>query len=879
MSPRGLWLHLRALFRKDLADTEMDAELRFHLERQIEDNIRRGMSPNDAREAALRSFGGVKQVKEECRDARGFRPLAEFWQDLRYSVRTLARSKGFTCAVVGTLALGIGAATTIFTILIAIFVPSFSFPNPNTLIYLGTVAKNGGRRFPATVQNYLDWKNENQAFEQLSCYQHVSRAWTNKREPERIGGIQTTANLFRMAEIRPVLGMDFRSDADQSGGGDQVILGHALWQSRYGADAGVVGKKVILDGKPFTVVGVMSSDTGFPSPQIDFWIPWVISEDPTLKDNLGRSASVVGRLRPGLGLDQARAAMTVLARRLAAEAPSTPYFEGVTLTSAPEYEKAHSGRSTGLMLFGTVLFVLLIACANVASLVLARTSARERDLAMRAALGARRGRLVRHLLSESLLLSLLGGAAGTLLAYWGVRIFVLLKTSRVPGPDTPEISAGVLAFALAASILTALIFGLLPALQSSRPDIANAMKQGGLASTSRRGNRMRSALVVTEIACALVLLMGAGLMMRSFVLLHKVDLGFDPQNIITLQFAFGDPGDKDAGRRLVLFLDQLLERVRALPGIRAASAANIVPLDGSTMHAVFTVRSSKTGSRDQRMPVEYIQASDGYFAAMGIPLLKGRAFASTDRPGSPQVAIVSDRLARSAWPGEDPIGKEIQFIDESPRVIIGIAADARYGSLDDDYHPKLYLPFRQSAPAFSFATLIVRTTSDPRNSIPALKREIRALDPNLPIDSIQTSSDLIKHWIVTPRFYLGLFGLFALVSISLAGIGIYGVIAYSMAQRTQEIGLRIALGARPAQVLWLAIGRGLLLSLIGVAIGIAGALALSRFIADLLFGVTPTDFGTLALVALACVVISLFASLLPARRAAKVDPIVALRHE
>jgi len=406
------------------------------------------------------------------------------------------------------------------------------------------------------------------------------------------------------------------------------------------------------------------------------------------------------------------------------------------------------------------------------------------------------------------------------------------------------------------------------------------MKQGGLTSTSRRGNRMRSALVVTEIACALVLLTGAGLMMRSFVLLHRVDLGFDPQNILEFKFALGDPGDKDAGRRLVLFLDQLLERTRALPGIRAASAANIVPLDGSTMYANFTRRATNTGARDHKVPVEYIQASDGYFAAMGIPLVKGRAFAPTDRTGSPPVAIVSDRLAQSTWPGEDPIGKEIQFVDEEfPRLIIGVAADARYRSLEDDYHPKLYLPFRQSAPAFSFATLIVRTISDPRNSIPLLKREIRAIDPNLPIDSVQTSSDLIKRWMVTPRFYLGLFGFFALVSICLASIGIYGVIAYSVAQRTQEIGVRIALGARPAQVLLMTVGRGLLLSLIGVAIGLAGALALSRFITDLLFGVPPTDVGTLASVTVACIAISLIASLLPARRAAKVDPILALRHE
>lgn len=877
MSPRGLWLHLRALFRKDLAETEMDAELRFHLERQIEDNIKRGMSPNDARKAALRSFGGFEQVKEDCRDARGFRPLDEFWQDLRYSARTLARSKGFTCAVVGTLALGIGAATTIFTVLVAIFLPSFSFSNPDTLIYLTTVYKDGRSGFSPTIRNYLDWKEGNQVFEELSCYQYVSRAWTDKDEPERIGGIQTTANLFRTAGIRPALGLDFRPEADQPGGGDVVILGHSLWLTRYGADGGVVGRKVILDGKPFTVVGVMSSDKGFPSPQIDFWIPWVISEDPTLKDNLGRTAFVVGRLKPGLELDQARAAMTVLARRLADE---SAYFAGVSLTSAPEYEKAHSGRSTGLTLFGTVLFVLLIACANVASLVLARTSARERDLAIRAALGARRGRLVRHLLSESVLLSLLGGAGGVLLAHWGVRLFVFLKTSRVPGPDNAHLQPGVLLFALVTSVLTALIFGLLPALQSSRLDVASTMKQGGLTSTSRRGNRMRSALVVMEIACALVLLTGAGLMMRSFVLLHKVDLGFDPQNIVTLKFALGNIGDKDAGRRLVLFLDQLLERTRALPGVRAAAAASIVPLDGSTWHGTFTCREKKTGAREQKFPVEFIYASDGYFAAMEIPLLRGRAFAPTDRPGSPPVAIVSDRLAQSTWPGEDPIGKELEFLgEEFPRLVVAVAADARYGRLDDEYHPKLYLPFRQSAPAFSFATLIVRTISDPRNSILLLKREIRAIDPNLPIDSVQTSSDLIKRWMVTPRFYLGLFGFFALVSICLAGIGIYGVIAYSVAQRTQEIGVRIALGARPAQVLLMTVGRGLLLSLIGVAIGLAGALALSRFITDLLFGVPPTDVGTLASVTVACIAISLIASLLPARRAAKVDPILALWHE
>jgi len=860
-------LRLHSLFRSRRVEQDLDDEMQYHLEMEIRENILRGMNREEARHAALRKFGGVEQVKEHFRDRRRVNLLDNLMRDTRLGFRSLRKAPGFTVAAIITLALGIGSTTTIFTITYSVLFPALPYANAQRLFDV----------LPSpSLSEFVDWRERNEVFDELAAWRMADNVWSDQEEPERISGLAVTANLFRMAGVSPFLGSDFPRDAEKPGKGNLVILGYGLWQQRYSGDRNVIGKSVTLNGKPFLVIGVMPVDKGYPSAKTRYWLPWGIDEDPGRLAPFNIGFRVVGRLKRGITLDRARIAMNLLARQSPQRTRTSEAEPSVGLE--PVLKGQIGGNQlTVLTLLGSVLFVLLIACVNVASLILARGSARGKETAMRAALGATRARLIQYMLAESLLLSFFGGGLGVLLGYWGLRAFVVLKAPGIPGPSQIHFDSVILAFALGSSILTAFVFGLLPAIHASSPSLVDALKQTGRTS-QRFGNRLRGALIVTEIALSLTLLAGAGLMMRSFLLLRGVELGFDPNNLITVPVTLPKTADGDTSpQQSVAFLDDSLHRLRLLPGVRETAAVNMFPLEGSTAHGVITLGDD---ARAKKRPVEFIYATDTYFHTMAIPLLEGRGFGGADRSGAPATAIVSERLGHLLWPNETALGKKIRFgSDPNPRKIVGIVGDARYGVLQDEYRPKIYFPYSQHTSGFSEITIVVRTMGPPRSLVPLLRREIRALDPKVTIGTMDTAEELYRQWIVEPRFYLGLFGFFAILAVALACVGVYGVISYSVGQRTQEIGIRMAVGAQAGDVVLMVMKQGAILVLLGASLGLAGALALTRFIKSFLFGVTPTDAGTLGLVSALLIAAAMFACLMPARRAMKVDPMVALRYE
>ena len=766
------------------AGSEVEEEIREHLDIEISENIEAGMSPEEARYAARRKFGNVTMFSEMTAEVWRFGWLDRLGQDVRFAARALVKSRVFTLAAVLTLAIGIGSTTAIFTVVHASLFPEYSFRNPDRValvysVYLKDVQE--GRRAPS-MASLRDWRRDNEVFAQLVVYRTRSLAWVDQGEPARVTGLIASADIFRMAGIQPALGRDFDPDADQPGKGNVVILGYGFWQKRYGGERNVIGKIVSIENKPYTVIGVMPARAGFPVAGTNYWIPWVLDEDPSRSSTMpGGGFTVVGRLKGNVSLSQAQTAMNLLEARLAQGSDKTRRMFGVDLRAWTDYTSPLN-RTVVWTLFGAVLFVLLVACVNVANLLLARASVRAREMALRAALGASRVRIVRYLLTESVLLSSLGGAAGILLAYLGVSLFVAWKAPGIPGPGEARLNPAVLLFAVGASTLTAFLFGLLPALTASKPNLVATLKEGITTAASRSTNRKRAVLVVAEVALALVLLAGAGLMINSFLRLQNVELGFDPRNVLTFRVA--PPGtslyqlsEGNRGR----FMNDLLQRLRALPQVRAAAASSMFPLDGS---GAYTSASVEEGAaKPDWRAVEPVGSTAGYLAAMGIPLLRGRAFTERDDADNAPVVILSRQAAQKFFPGADPIGRKLRLRSETvPREVVGVVGDARYRTLQSEYGPKVYVPAAANW-IMGYVSFVVRSERDPRNLVPALKREVWALDPRSPVE-ILTMKDLYEPHLATTRFYLGLFGFFAFVAVSMAAIGLYGLINYAVAQRT-----------------------------------------------------------------------------------------------
>jgi len=802
---------------------------------------------------------------------------------LQYGLRVLLKNPGFTIAAVAALALGIGANTAIFSAVNCILLRPLPYPDPDRIVMLweNHQSKGGPEREWASPSEFRDWRDQGQNFENVCALAGWNPTITGDFDPAIVPGALVSHDFFTMLGAEPVHGRSFRPEEEKAGAEPVVVIGYGLWQRQFGADPDIVGKAISLSGNLCTVVGIMPA--GFEPPLINNAEIWRTLE-PVLPDSCGYGClvlRVMARVKPGRTIVQARSEMSTIARRLEEDHPGGQRGVGVTVVTLQE-QLVGDLRPVLLVLVVAVGFVLLIACANVANLLLARSAAREREIALRTALGASRSRLMRQLLTESLLLASIGGVAGLLIAYWMVRALVVFGPEDTPRLTTVAVDGTALLFTLAATLVTGLLFGLAPSGQSLGSDLNQALKEGNRESRRPARGILRSALVVLEVALSLVLLIIAGLLMKSFMLLQGVDPGFDPRRMLTINIrlpnaSYGQP------HRIVAFYSELLTRIKNTAGVREAGAVSSLPLGGSNTDLSFAIEGRSKPPPNQEPVAWYSSVTTGYFLATGMRFLRGRPFSDADDSTASRVVIINERMARRYWPDEDPIGRRIGFggpvdvtgISADWRRIVGIVADVKHFGLDADARPSMYFPDRQRPTRVM--NLVVRTAGDPLRLVPAVRAEVASLDPHLAIANIASMESILAGSIGLRRFTLFLTGLLAVVALSLAAIGVYGVISYSVAQRTHEIGIRMALGAHAGNVLSMILKWGLGMMGFGMALGYGAALLVTPLISSLLFGVTSTDPQTFVLIGLLLTLIALLACYLPARRATKVDPLVSLR--
>jgi putative ABC transport system permease protein len=805
--------------------------------------------------------------------------------DLKFAIRQLLKNPGFTAVAVLTLALGIGANTAIFSVVNAVLLRPAPYPNPDRLVWIweNRLSKNIPIN-PASPGNLQDWRDQSQTFERLSAWDGHNFNLTDHGAPERVLGAKVFADFFEVLGARPALGRSFLPEDDRAGSQPVALLSHGLWQRRFGGDTNILGKALTIDGKSFTVIGVMSPQHAVPFNLFDLWTPFALEAD-RMKAHGDRFLRPIGRLKPGVTVQQAQAELAAITRRLEQLYPQENTGIGVSVIP---FNEMFSGeiRLPLLVLLGAVGFVLLIACANVANLLLARSAAREKEIALRAALGATRLRLTRQLFMETLLLCALGAAAGLGLAVYGVevlRAFVPAVSSNykvpIPGLDHMGIDRWVLLFTLGLSFVTALLCGLAPAVKTSKVDLNDSLKEGSRgAGGGVCGGRLRSLLVVSEVALTLVLLIGAGLMTESFWRLRDVHLGFDPRNVLTMSLSL--PASKySEEQQRADFYEQLVQRVQALPGVKAVAVANYVPLSGHWGTVGFRIEGRPALAPGDYLSAEARTVSAGYFRAMAIPVLEGRGFTAADRLKAPQVVMINQTMARRFWSNEDPIGQRLNLGSTNVDVweIVGVVGDVRHFGPDAEARAEIFFPHGQVP--LNWMSLIVRTMGDPQNLVAAVRAEVQAIDPAQPVYDIQTMEKLVAQSIAPRRFAMFLLGIFAGVALLLGTIGIYGVISYVVSKRTHEIGIRMALGARHRDVLRMVIQQGMKLALLGIGLGLAGAVALTRMLQALLFEVKPFEPQTFLLTTFILISVAFLACWLPARRAARVAPMDALRYE
>ncbi len=794
--------------------------------------------------------------------------MLNFIQDLRYALRTLRRSPGFAAVALVTLALGIGASTAIFSVVHAVLLRPLPYKDPARLVFVWGSNPRIGRE-EASLPDFTDWRAQSTVFEGMAGLVTRSLVLTSIEEPERIPGAGVTANFFSVVGVEPVLGRGFRPQEDRPGGERVAILSHGAWERRFGADPKVIGKSVTLSEAVYTVVGVLPR--GFRAPNdTEVWTPMALA--PAQFGRRNDFVVAIARLKRGVSLERAQAEMTVIAKRLEREYPGSN--TGWTALVVPLHaDLVKDVRLPLLVLLGAVGFVLLIACANVANLLLARAAARRREIAVRAALGAGRARLVGQLLTESVMLALAGGGLGAGLATWGIPALLAAAPAEMPRLDI-GIDAPILIFTLAISLLTSVVFGLAPALDASRLDLTGSLKEGGRGSTAGAGG-LRGALVAAEIALSLVLLIGAGLLLRSFWRLQAVPSGFRADNVLTMRLL--QTSTRFSQRvQLARFYEQVLERTARLPGVVAAGLINAVPLSGSNTNFDFTIDGRPPLPPGQNLTADFRVSSPDYFRVLGIPLIQGRLFTAYDHTEAPPVAIINEASARRHFPGQDPLGQRIR-IDGPPREIVGVVGNVRHESLASGTKAEIYVSYQQSG-ARSLA-LVVRTEGDPLQAVGAVRSQVRAVDQDVPVFNVRSLQAIVEASLAQRRFTMMLLAMFASVALLLAAVGIYGVVSYVASLRTHEFGVRLALGARPVDVAWLVLRQGLVLVTGGVAAGLAAAVALARLIGTLLYGVSATDALTFGAVSAMLAAVALAALYFPARRATQVDPLVALRYE
>ena len=874
------WLHrifslLKNFFQRARAERELDAEVRAHLGLLIDENIEAGMSVRDAHRAARVELGGIDLVKASVREVRMGALLEQVWQDSRYGVRMLRKNPGFTVVAVVTLALGIGANTAIFSVVNGVLLRPLPYRDPAHLVMMwhNNTREHKSQDWMA-YQTLLDVRDENKSFQDVAG---MTLQWrfglATEEGQETLQGYWISASFFSLLGVEPFRGRAFLPEEDKPGGAPAVILSHHLWQNTFGADPSILGRTVTIDNRPAPVVGVMPAGFKFMD-DADLWVP--LAQNPFFArgPRSVRVVNAIARLKPAVSLPEARAEMEAIAGRLAQAYPDTNSGLDINVIQMQE-QIVGKVRPALLVLLGAVGFVLLITCANMANLLVARASAREIEIGVRIALGAGRGRLVRQLLTESIVLGLAGGTAGLLLALGGLRILRSAGPAELPRMQEISVDGRVLVFTLAASVLTGVLFGLLPAFQIFRASLRDSLKGGGRA--TQPGGRTRSVLVVTEVALALVMLIGAGLMIRSFSRLMRVDPGFKADHLLTLQMDVPPAYGPRPERRIGLYHD-LFERLEALPGVKSAGGVTRLPLGaGSSTKLEIEGRPVAPGEEPE---VEFRRASTHYFQAMGISLRDGRTFTEQDGPDGLPVAVINEAAAQRFWPGENPMGRHVRFLGDSNApwfTIVGIVGNVKHFGLDLQAPAELYMSFDQGPPGGP--RLAIRTSTDAASLIPVVRSELRAIDKQMGVSQIETMDEIVSKSTADRRFQALLLGAFAVLALVLAAVGIYGVMAYGVAQRTHELAIRIALGAQHTDVFRLIVGQGMRLAVAGVAIGLAGAFALTRFLRTLLFEIGPTDPITFAGVSILLALVALLACYVPARRASRVDPIAGLRHQ
>lgn len=886
---RRVFAKLSNLWRGARVERELAREIEAHLALIAEDLERRGLNPEEARRAAHRAYGGIEQAKELHRDARSFPRFEQLLRDIRYGTRSLSRTPGFTAVAVLTLALGIGASTAIFSVVNAVLLRPLAYRDADRLV---TILHYGTG--PVGTANYIDWRDQSRSFTAMGGADFWSPNLTDSDPPQHLYGMKVTQNLLPMLGVDPLLGRLFIRGEDQAGAEHEVILSHGLWQRAFNHDPNVLGRTVTLDGEGYTVVGVMPPGFRFApfwATHAELWVPDAFGDQ--IHNRGGNHLRVFARLKPGVTLEQARAEMAAVTGRLELAYPATN--RGVMVRPLKE-NVVGNVEAPLLMLLGAVGFVLLITCANVAHMLLARTADRQREIAVRVALGAGRARLIAQFLTEHLLLAATGAAAGLGLAFAGTKALVALSPAYIPRVEMVTIDARVVLFLVMITLLTAVAFGLAPAIHAAAGNLSAALKEGGRGDSHGVGrNRMRSFLVASEFALAFILLIGAGLMIRSFFALEAVDPGFNPHHVLSMVVSVSGTKEADAHRREI-FYRELLETIRKLPGAAAAGGINHLPLAGDQWDRSFAIEGRPKPRPGEWPDAVYRIVMPGYFEALRLPLLAGRSITGSDDARASRVVVLNQRAARTYWPGENPIGKRIAIngdeIGNAPRwmTVIGIVADSRQYDWAAQPDPEMYLAALQTpeflggggsliAPHMAYITLVVRTAGNPADLAPSIQHAVRSFDRSLPVSGILTMDEAVAQANAQPRFEMLLLGIFAAIALLLAAVGIYGVMNYAVARRTREIGIRMSLGASRAAVLLMVFRQAIAQTLAGAVAGMAGALALGRLMIKLLYGVQPGDPLTFGGVAFVLVAAALIATYLPARRASRIDPMAALRSD
>ena len=885
---RALLWRLSELFEKRRPDSELEAEIESHVALQEEDNLRSGMAPEEARRQALIKLGGMEQARQMYREQASLPLLETLLQDVRYGLRMLRKNPGFSTVAIATLALGIGANTAIFSIVNGVLLRRLSYKNPDQLMSIWSNRTDRDKTV-FSLPDFIDYKNQNRTLEQISGFSAWNANLSDAGEPERVFGVRSSANVFQMLGVNAEIGRTLLDEDDIPSNPRVVVLSHGFWQRRFGQRTDVLGKQLTLNNENFTVAGVLPAGFAFPEIDADVVVPMVPDADPSRKERGSISyLRVIGRLRKGVTQQQAESDLNAIASQLQRLYPVANASKMGAKLVALQEELVGNFRLAFLVLFLAVGMVLLIACANLANLVLARASTRHKEMAIRLAIGASRRRLVRQLLTENMLLALLGGSLGLALTQPAMRSLIALSPDSLPRAGEINIDPRVLLFTLSISLLSGLLFGLMPTLHISRNSFTEELKGSGKGSADTgRGNAVRNLLILSEVALSLLLLISAGLLAKSFLRLQAVSPGFVAKNLLVMRLSLPQ-AQYSRPDTVAAFYEQLSSRIGNLPGVESVGATSVLPLSGSNVRINFTVVGRPPLSLSEQPITQYRITGPAYLSTMKIPLLCGRDFASGDTLRIQPVAIINSSFARRYWPDHSPIGSHIKMDDnnKAPREveIIGVAGDVRHTGLHEDPAPEVYVPISQ-IPEENVSLLannmnwVIRTSTEPLTMAAAVRREIQSINANVATSNTRTMEQFLSSSLAPNRFNLFLLGIFAVAALILATTGIYGVISYSVARRTPELGIRMALGAQQLDVLTLVVGSGLKIVFTGVCFGLVGAYILTRALSKLLYGVSVTDPSTFVSMSLLLIMVALLASYVPARRAAKVDPMIALRSE